>query len=326
MLLLLLFLFSILDLTTPLAYTCDRRSTCGCSKRSTVILSKIINGEPVTKSQSWGWMASLRRNGAHECGASLIAPSYVITAAHCVPDIEFTFSLSLNFDTTNISNIGQLRYVNKIYIHPLYNEQLFTDDLAILRLDRPINLTNSNITTICLPSKSDFNLTNAEYPPEDESLIAIGWGSTAPHIRESTPILQQVTLKAVGRTTDACVRTIYNDTVQFCAGLPDGSKDTCQGDSGGPLMLFKNRKWQLVGITSYGESCAKANSSGVYTRIAYYESYIRNILKYDEHLISNMKNLKFKYKSNSSALISYQQSIIRLCFICLYFLSKKFSF
>jgi len=53
--------------------------------------------------------------------------------------------------------------------------------------------------------------------------------------------------------------------------------DTCQGDSGGPLMMFtSSRQWVLVGLTSYGDGCARPQYSGVYTRVAAYESWIRS--------------------------------------------------
>ncbi len=55
-------------------------------------------------------------------------------------------------------------------------------------------------------------------------------------------------------------------------------KDTCRGDSGGPLMMFVERQWQLVGVTSYGPGCALEGFSGIYTRIAYYHSYIEQII------------------------------------------------
>ncbi|CAF0786038.1 unnamed protein product [Rotaria sordida] len=319
----LLFLFSIFDITISITYSCNRYATCGCSKRSTIILSKIIDGEPVIISHSWGWMASLRRNDIHHCGASLITPSYVITAAHCVNDITSLSFLSLNFDITNLSNIGELRNVTKIYIHPLYDQRLYINDLAILRLHKPINLTNSNISIICLPATKDFNLEQAEYPPIGENLVAIGWGTTVPFIRIHSPILQQVTVQAIARTDASCLNTINDDVVQFCAGLPLGGKDTCQGDSGGPLMLFKNGRWQLIGITSYGGICASPGFAGIYTRIAYYDSYIREIIKSDDTLISNIKKLELEDRSYSNTEILYRKSMISLCFICLFISYRK---
>ncbi|CAF2518601.1 unnamed protein product [Rotaria sp. Silwood2] len=51
---------------------------------------------------------------------------------------------------------------------------------------------------------------------------------------------------------------------------------TCQGDSGGPLMMFTtSSQWELVGVTSYGIGCARAAYAGVYTRVAYYQDWIR---------------------------------------------------
>jgi hypothetical protein len=57
--------------------------------------------------------------------------------------------------------------------------------------------------------------------------------------------------------------------------------DTCQGDSGGPLMMFSDKQWYLVGITSYGIDCALADYMGVYTRVSSYEKYISCYLKND---------------------------------------------
>ena len=51
--------------------------------------------------------------------------------------------------------------------------------------------------------------------------------------------------------------------------------DTCQGHSGGPLMMYtSSQQWVLVGVTSYGDGCARVNYAGVYTRVAAYQSWI----------------------------------------------------
>ena len=303
-----------------MVYICDHRATCGCSRRSTVILSKIIDGEPVVQSYSWGWMASLSRDGKHRCGASLITSSHVITAAHCVKDIKLS-RLSLNFGITNLSNIGQLRNITKMYIHPLYDQQMYINDLAILRLDKPVDLINSDISIICLPTTLDFNLNMTEYPPVNENLVAIGWGTTNPFIRTSSPILRQVTVQAIARTETPCLNVIHDDIVQFCAGLPQGGKDTCHGDSGGPLMSFKHGRWQLVGITSYGDICAKPDFAGVYTRLAYYNSYIQEVINSDGILNGDVKEIKAKYESYSNRGILCQ-NVMSLYFFYLisYFL------
>lgn len=43
----------------------------------------MVNGENASP-HAWPWQISLRVNGRHICGGSLIAPNWVVTAAHCV--------------------------------------------------------------------------------------------------------------------------------------------------------------------------------------------------------------------------------------------------
>ncbi|CAF1565947.1 unnamed protein product, partial [Adineta steineri] len=106
-------------------------------------------------------------------------------------------------------------------------------------------------------------------------VVAVGWGS----LREngSLPLyLQQVTLQTVDYRASTCSKRVLNDPRRrLCAGVSGGGKDTCQGDSGGPLMMFTtSNQWELVGVTSTGYGCAKAQAMGVYTRVAYYQSWI----------------------------------------------------
>ena len=48
-----------------------------------------------------------------------------------------------------------------------------------------------------------------------------------------------------------------------------------QGDSGGPLIVqMSDGRWGQVGITSFGDGCAKENSPGVFTRTTFYVDWI----------------------------------------------------
>ncbi|CAF4716590.1 unnamed protein product, partial [Rotaria sp. Silwood2] len=73
-------------------YHCNENATCGCSKSFTLI-SCIIGGEAAAQ-QSWSWAVSIRSNGDHFCGGSILSPSFIITAAHCFND-ETDLKISL---------------------------------------------------------------------------------------------------------------------------------------------------------------------------------------------------------------------------------------
>lgn len=53
----------------------------GCGQKP--FLSRVVNGENAPQ-HAWPWQISLRVNGRHICGGSLIARNWVVTAAHCV--------------------------------------------------------------------------------------------------------------------------------------------------------------------------------------------------------------------------------------------------
>lgn len=43
------------------------------------------------------------------------------------------------------------------------------------------------------------------------------------------------------------------------------------------MMFTPSNQWVLVGVTSYGQGCARAEYSGIYTRVAVYESWINSV-------------------------------------------------
>ncbi len=60
----------------------------------------------------------------------------------------------------------------------------------------------------------------------------------------------------------------------FCAGLPEGGKDSCLGDSGGPFVLRENGQYWAAGIVSWGVDCGQQGTYRVFTKVANYLDWI----------------------------------------------------
>ena len=81
-----------IDSIWALTYSCDPTLRCGCSISSTTGGARIAGGEIVSIIHG-GWMISLRENGRHRCGATLVSLEYVVTSAGCVLEFQDTPSV-----------------------------------------------------------------------------------------------------------------------------------------------------------------------------------------------------------------------------------------
>lgn len=122
------------------------------------MLTKIIGGQ-VTLAHSYPWIVSLRATyhyDLHYCSGSLVFSQIVITAAHCVVGMsvdEIQVAVGLNkrnvsFDQNNLYNVSAIR------IHEYFADVFQVNDIAIIKLDRPVEVSDT-VSTICLPESDD---------------------------------------------------------------------------------------------------------------------------------------------------------------------------
>ena len=164
---LIFFLISV-EHSSSSTYTCNSAAACGCSTNSAT-LAKIVGGE-AAGSQTWGWAVSLRI-GNSLCGGSVIAASWVLTAAHCVDGASA--SQITVYAGSNAKLAGtQVRSVSAIRAHPSYSSQTYVNDIALLQLSSPLNLVSSGVSAICLPSVTSATLSAGEWPPAGTTVRA----------------------------------------------------------------------------------------------------------------------------------------------------------
>lgn len=189
------------------------------------------------------------------CGGTLVAPSLVLTAAHCVA-AKRPAGIEVVIGADNLCHgeaiDGERVAVRGIFLHREYNAESRRFDLALLALAARFP---DAVRTVAAPPSGRVG-----------HLTALGWGRAS---SGGVPACRLMRVELGLLDAERCADAIgqgFDEASMICA-LPEvAGRDACIGDSGGPILIGSNLDdAAILGVVSWGRGCG-AGVPGVYAR------------------------------------------------------------
>ncbi|XP_026169540.1 vitamin K-dependent protein C [Mastacembelus armatus] len=257
------------------------RSSCGrlligrssYSKPKEGLLPWVFGGQVGKKGESPWQALLLNARGRFHCGGVLIDESWVLTAAHCL-DNNLKFSVRLgDYERHRNEGTEVTLKVLKAFKHPNYDRLTVDNDIALLRLEAPVPLSDY-IVPVCLPVRE---MAERVLHLNGTVTVVTGWGKDTLEGTHYSSALNVIKIPLVNRSICAQYMSHNISDNVLCAGILGQSMDACEGDSGGPMVTLYRDTWFLIGLVSWGEGCGREDKLGIYTKVANYNEWINRV-------------------------------------------------
>jgi secreted trypsin-like serine protease len=251
--------------------------------------AEIIGGSAAPPG-AWPSIAYLRgyyhdnrgREEEFACSGSVVAPQWILTAAHCTfgeeedgPPERMVATLGV---TDYTDPAGENIRVDRFVPNPAYDHEKLVGDVGLLHLQRAT-------TQPPMPLATSAGVAANHYSSPPGVPNAAGWGAVDQDGTQLPTTLQQAYLQI--RTSAQCSSLIsgFDPNTETCAGT-SGATGACFGDSGGPLVEIDSttHRRALWGVTSYGTqteedlAACSVDVPAVFTWIPAYGQFIQSTI------------------------------------------------